>query len=349
MKKFEQEVSEMHPKNIFLIQYMRDALHTKEVKWEDITIRNLAKIREYMESIVAANTVVTYCAFIKAFLAQFSDTDLIPKDYKSALKVKKKTPSEHVTLNEEEIALIEQYEPRSQGESDVKAQFLCEYYSLARSSDINKFTAENIDEEKGIITYIAQKTKKKAIVPLHRNFLHYFNLRGKQRTRGFYNYTIQKICRNCGINAKTSRYYRGHEEILPKWAFVGSHTARRSGATNLAKRGVPIPTIAKMMSHGQDYQMTQRYIWIEEIQLDAAGEAFFGKNPAQESAPKKCKEGVRFFVSYNGKFVAERATIEAAVNVIIRKGLKDDYDNDLYIVDSEGNQYDAAGKMVICV
>lgn len=276
MMNFENEWVETNPKYGFLLEEFRNALDEKEVKWEMLTIRNLTKIRDYMLESHAANTVSTYCAVFKAFLAQFCDTDLLPcgSEYKNALKVKK-TASEQIALNETEMALIEMYEPKTQAEKEIKAQFLCEYYSLARSCDINNFTEENIDEERGYITYVAIKTKKSAIVPLHRNFMKYFRSRGKERTRWFYNYTIKKICRKCGIDAPVKVFYRGEERVLPKYELVGSHTARRSAATNLAKRGVPIATIAKMMSHGQDVAMTQRYIWIDEIQLDDAGTAFF--------------------------------------------------------------------------
>lgn len=274
--KFEKEWVEINPKHEFLLRDFRDALGVKEVTWDMLTLRNLTIIRDFMLEEHAANTVTTYCAIFKAFLAQFSDTDLIPcgKEYKNALKVKK-TPSEQIALNETEMALIEMYEPTTQAEKEIKAQFLCEYYSLARSCDINNFTDENIDEERGYITYVAIKTKKTAIVPLHRNFMRYFRSRGKERTRWFYNYTMKKICRKCGIDAPVKVFYRGEEKTVPKFELVGSHTARRSAATNLAKRGVPIATIAKMMSHGQDVAMTQRYIWIDEIKLDKAGNEFF--------------------------------------------------------------------------
>lgn len=274
--KFEKEWVEINPNYRFLLREFRDALGVSEISWDMLTIRNLTKIRDFMLNKHAANSVSTYCAILKSFLAQFIDTDLIPCgiDYKKAIKVKK-TPSEQVTLNESEMALIEAYKPKSKTEREVKAQFMCEYYSLARSSDIQNFTSENIDQERGFITYVAIKTKKTAIVPLHRNFLRYFNERGATHNRWVYNTTIKRIAKRCGIDTPVKIFYRGKEQTQAKYELIGSHTARRSAATNLAKRGVPIPTIAKMMSHGQDIQMTQRYIWIDEIKLDKAGNEFF--------------------------------------------------------------------------
>lgn len=274
--KFEQEFREAKPKYEYLLNEFRDALEVDEVTWEMLTLRNLTKIKDFLLEECSANSVATYCAVFKAFLAQFSDTDLLPcgAEYKNALRVKK-TASEQITLNETEMALIELYEPKSKCEREVKAQFMCEYYSLARYSDIQNFTSENINEEEGVITYVSKKTKKTAIVPLHRNFLRYFNERGDSHNTWVYNTTMKRIARRCGIDTPVKIFYRGKEQVKDKCDLVGSHTARRSAATNLAKRGVPIPTIAKMMSHGQDFAMTQRYIWIDEVQLDENGRAFF--------------------------------------------------------------------------
>lgn len=276
MNTFEKEFTAAAPKYGYLLRFFHDALQQKEVQWKHITIRNLTKVREQMESECAANSVVTYCAVIKAVLAQFADTDLIPcgDDYKKALKPKS-TPSEQVALTEEEIAQIERYIPKSKTEREVKAQFLCEYYSLARASDIANFKRENIDIENGYITYTAVKTKKTAIVPLHKNFLKYFAERGDIHQRWVYNTTIKRIAQKCGICKSVRLFYRGQERTAPKYELIGSHTARRSAATNLAKRGTPIAIIAKMMSHGQDIKMTQRYIWVDEIKLDDQAAAFF--------------------------------------------------------------------------
>ena len=126
--RFEQEFAQVNPKHEFLLRFFREELSVREVKWSDLTIRNLTKVRDKMLEECAANTVGTYCAIIKAFLAQYVDQNILPcgRDYKNALKVKK-TPSEHITLTEEEMEKIEKYEPKSKTEREVKARFLCEY------------------------------------------------------------------------------------------------------------------------------------------------------------------------------------------------------------------------------
>ena len=154
----------------------------------------------------------------------------------------------------------------------MKAQFLCEYYCLARSSDIQQLTPENIQGD--FITYVSQKTKIATTVPLHKNFIKYFKQRGKTLDRASFNRIIKRICKNCGIDDEVKLFYHGRMQMRKKYELIGSHTARRSGATELARRGVPISTISKMMSHTNEI-ITSRYIFANTKNPGEEAMAFF--------------------------------------------------------------------------
>jgi hypothetical protein len=49
---------------------------------------------------------------------------------------------------------------------------------------------------------------------------------------------------------------------------------------------------------------------------------------------------VKYFVCYNSKLIASRKTISSCKSYISQKGLKDDEDNSLCIVDNQGFIYD---------
>ena len=51
------------------------------------------------------------------------------------------------------------------------------------------------------------------------------------------------------------------------------------------------------------------------------------------------KKPTRFFVDYNCKFIAMYKSVRACLNFINRKGLVDDYENCLRIVDNNGDMY----------
>ena len=47
----------------------------------------------------------------------------------------------------------------------------------------------------------------------------------------------------------------------------------------------------------------------------------------------------RFWVEYNGKYVADYKSVRACLNFIDRKGFRDDLNNTLRIVDNNGDMY----------
>lgn len=272
---FEQEFIRKHPDRIQILTYLRKAIGKKEINWDDITTLNLSRFREYVTSKVAGNSACTYFAILKAFLNHYKDEEIMPcKTPKNELRAKH-LPSQNVFLTEEEIKRIEEYEPQTDVESDVKHAFLIECYLGARRSDVLKITPENISEN--VIRYISQKTKIEVTVPIHKCLLEHLQYKPKkERALMVYNRAIQDICKKCGITKKYRLFYHGKMQKRPKYEFVGSHTARRSFCTNLARRGVDIYTIAALAGHGQNVVMTQRYIVNQTETLPEDAMRFFG-------------------------------------------------------------------------
>lgn len=54
---------------------------------------------------------------------------------------------------------------------------------------------------------------------------------------------------------------------------------------------------------------------------------------------------MKYFVEYNAKYIAEFKTLKGANNYIERKGLKNDDDNLLLIIDDEGGMYRPTGEL----
>ena len=271
---FEQEFERACPGNIYLIRYMREAIGVKNVEWEHLTTLNLSKVREHICSIVNGNSACTYLAIIKAFLSRYADEGIVPcKNPKKELKAKK-MPSQNVYLTEEEIDRIEKYEPKTFCEQDVKAAFLIECYLGARRSDVENLTDENIVD--GRIVYVSKKTHTECSVPIHKKLLKYLQYKQvAKRARSVTNRTIQRICKEVGITQEVKLFHHGKLVKRPKYEFVGSHTARRSFCSNLAKRGVDIYTIAALAGHRQNIIMTQRYVVTDMDNISDEAMKFF--------------------------------------------------------------------------
>lgn len=54
---------------------------------------------------------------------------------------------------------------------------------------------------------------------------------------------------------------------------------------------------------------------------------------------------MKYFVEYNGKYIAQYNTLKGANNFINKKGLKNDDDNLLLIIDDEGGMYKPTGEL----
>lgn len=271
--KFETEFTKRHPERAHLIKFMREAIGKDEVEWSDLTKVNLLNVCDHFKNNMAANSARTYFATLCGFLNLYSEEGLVPCNRPNDVLKVKKDPTENVVLSEDEIALIEAYNPKTEAEKHIKAQFLCEYYSLARQSDVLAMTDDNIRD--GYISYISKKTHVLTKVPLHRNFITYLHQKGKAYHRASYDRVIKNICKEVGINKQIKLMYRGKEMTEPKYKFIASHTARRSAATTLAKRNVPITTISKLMGHKSIVQ-TYTYIITDIEDLDQSVMSFFG-------------------------------------------------------------------------
>lgn len=258
--------------NLGAIVQLANCLHKDIPEWGDLTKPNLAEYKRYLLTKVARNSAAAYLSQLAAIMTIHED-DIPAKNFRAAIALKKE-PSQHVALTEDEVAMIHRYAPLSTVEADIKRAFMLECLCGARSCDIARITVDNI--ENGWLTYVSQKTKTETSVPVHKLLLEYL-LEPVHKTdykRAVVNRVIKRICRKCGITQMVKLYTQGKWQIRPKYELVGSHTARRSFATQLAQRNVPVPTISKLMGHS-DVKMTSKYICVDSRNIGDDAMAFF--------------------------------------------------------------------------
>ncbi len=257
--------------NLGAITQMHECLG-KIPEWGDLTKPNLVEYKRYLLTKVARNSASLYLHRMAAIMAIHEDK--IPaKDFRTAMALKKE-PSQHVALTEDEVEMIHRYIPRTTAEEDIKRAFMLECLCGARSCDIAQITANNIHD--GWLTYVSQKTKTETSVPVHRLLPEYLlkPVHKREYKRAVVNRIIKRICQKCGMTQMVKLYTHGKWQTRPKYELVGSHTARRSFATQLAQRNVPVPTISRLMGHA-DVKMTSKYICVEIRNIGDDAMAFF--------------------------------------------------------------------------
>lgn len=170
---------------------------------------------------------------------------------------------ESVYLTSSEIEKIQNtVVPKSYQKS--KDLFLIGCYTAMRFSDYSQLCKANI--RGGLIYRSTVKTKKQVVIPVHPivlEILERYDFKVPALSNSIVNRQIKEIAKLSGINdvievAKT----RGSKRVssfYKKWELITTHTARRSGATNMYLAG--IPSISVMMITGHKTEKSfMRYI-----------------------------------------------------------------------------------------
>lgn len=233
---------------------------------ESLNTVNLMLFRTRMKELVSANSARTYLAYVSSCINTLrADGELqnLSTDWMKSTRVK----AEQVAmcyLTEYEIARLEGFTPTNDYERRVKAQFLVECYTGARSSDVVRLDASNINNE-GEIVYVSAKTSIRAILPckpIVRKILESGD--NKENNQNAIpvktkNGIIRRMLRTVGVTDYVKVFKGGEELSGEKWEFCSTHTGRRSFASNLYLRGVDLYDISRLMGHSS-VTMTENYI-----------------------------------------------------------------------------------------
>ena len=256
---------------------MFEAANLCEATWENLTKVRLQRFIDYMNERLSPNSVNQYAAKLKAVLNLYSDEVVLPRGYAKVL-TPRKVNVQNVYLSEDEISRLVAYIPKNDREALVQAQFIIGVLSLARHSDYCNFDESNIIGDN--LVYVSQKTKIQANIPASSTLLRFLKVQKEIIGKGVtvsddsFNDAIRRICAKCGIDEPVKLYHRGKTSVKPKWEYVSSHTARRSGITNLYLRGLDLLTIAKLCGH-TNTQTTMGYVCCGIRELPQEAKEYF--------------------------------------------------------------------------
>lgn len=179
----------------------------------------------------------------------------------------------NIYLNEDELQKIMDVDLSSQPNlENIRDLFIFGCYTGLRYSDFSKVKPENIIGE--TIRIKTQKTGESVVIPLmepvkiimekyHRSP----NSLPKSCSNQTMNKYIKKIGKLAGINNMELKIRnKGKERVeerFPKYELISTHTARRSYATNMFKRGIPERMIMKITGHRTEAAFSS-YIKVSE-------------------------------------------------------------------------------------
>lgn len=201
----------------------------------------------------------------------------IDKDFKSE---KEETDSIYLTQEEiqriydleitEELLKANGYENQNlittiNSLNEERDRFLIGCFTALRHSDYSRL--DNIHFKEDIIRIWTVKRDKKVFIPMHFRVKEILerrkNILPAPISDQKHNKQVKAIGKLAGINEEVvltkTRGGKRIESVNPKYKFITSHTARRSGATNMYLAGVDLKFIQDILGHSK-IEQTIRYI-----------------------------------------------------------------------------------------
>lgn len=252
-------------KNVFLkrypnrgkvLDYYKEATG-QDAAWGNLNKANIQAFTDLLDERLSRNSARLYAQLFKFAISLYSDRVKLPDNYEKTLKLRTQRVV-NTWCDESDLRAFERVTVYDDLEEVVWASFLIGAYTGARHSDFIRFNENNIVN--GMLTYVSQKTKIQATVPLKPIVSRLIPLvKIREISDVFYNSTLRNLCQRAKINKEVKVFKCGREQEGPKYKFISSHTARRSFATNLYLRNCDIYAIAKMMGH-TNVNTTEGYI-----------------------------------------------------------------------------------------
>lgn len=223
----------------------------KEIAFEDVDYEFYLRFKAYLDNNKGykPNTTATHLRDLKAVMTEARNRGM--HNSTAYLAIKKKFENVDTTyMTIEEINKLYKFKL-----TGVKAMardlFVLGCHTAMRYSDYASLTLAHIS--KGNITYRTQKTDETVIIPAHPRVIEILNKWGGSAPKvsnTSLNKMIKEICQEMKIFNGLMPVREGREvKYMERWSIISTHTARRSGATNMYLSGIPVQSIMKITGH----------------------------------------------------------------------------------------------------
>ena len=164
----------------------------------------------------------------------------------------------------------------------VRDVFITGYFTALRYIDLKTLSEKHVttEHEKEVIKIKAEKTGDFVTIPLKPIVKEILNkhegklpIISEQKFRDY----LKELCKKAGLKTKVSRVKKGKQEVTEKWELIGSHTMRRSFATNAILNGISPEFVRRLTGHSTIKQLYE-YVCVDSKEyLDFAVENNFFK------------------------------------------------------------------------
>lgn len=231
-----------------LVSYFEEK-NQKQPTFDDINYAFCEDFIEWMsdEKDLCANTRGSHIKFVKAAMNEAYKNKLHKNEEFRTFR-KETEQVDAVYLTNEEVNKVAEL-PLCGSHGLVRDIFILGCHTGMRFSDYSRLSMNDISD--GVIHFITQKCNTPVDIPAHPRVLEILKKHGGTMPKisgQKFNAYIKDVCKEAGIDENVLVRRSGKQTRYKKWELVSSHTARRTGLTNMYKAG--IPTYRCMMISG---------------------------------------------------------------------------------------------------
>lgn len=254
-----------------------DTYRGKQASWKGFGYEYYLDLVQYLKLTgKKGSTIDKIVKNLKVFLSQADLTDNLEvnQDFKKTISGKSlfgkvnDEEAEHVYLNEDEIRQITDAKLDDRL-GEIRDLFIIGCWTGLRISDLSRLKLENIRD--GLLTIKTQKTKEGVVLPVMSELQmvldKYPDRLPKIPTDQYYNRQLKEVCKLAGLNEPVMAEVKNENmtvtKQVPKYELITSHTARRSFATNLYRRGIPSTQLMFLTGHKTEDSF-MRYIKVSK-------------------------------------------------------------------------------------
>ena len=255
-KKWSMEETTKHKYNrykTYTYNTLAEYFGTKQPTFDDINYAFCEDFIEWMSNKdLCANTRGSHVKFVKAAMNEAFKNKLHQnEDFRSFRKEMEQVDA--VYLTNEEVTKVAEL-PLCGSYGIARDVFIVGCHTGMRFSDYSRLSMDDISD--GVIHFITQKCKTPVDIPAHPRVLEILKKHGGVMPKisgQRFNAYIKDVCKEAGINEIVTVRKSGKELRCAKWELVSSHTARRTGLTNMYKAGIPIYRCMMISGHKTEH------------------------------------------------------------------------------------------------
>jgi integrase len=257
---------------IYTYNLLSEYFGKKQPTFDDIDYTFCEDFIEWMsDRDLCANTRGSHVKFVKAAMNEAFKNKLHQnEDFRSFRKEVEQVDA--IYLTNEEVTKVAQL-PLCGSHALVRDIFIVGCHTGMRFSDYSMLSINDISD--GVIHFITKKCKTPVDIPAHPRVVEVLNRYGgtiPKISGQKFNAYIKDVCKEAGINENVLVRKSGKHIRCEKWELVSSHTARRTGLTNMYKAG--IPTYRCMMISGHKTEQ----VFLTYLRITQEENAQFLKN-----------------------------------------------------------------------